>query len=411
MQPRRRPSPGSVGVSGGPGAAAGVGAVLLVLVGAGCSGSPWPGPEAVGAALGTLHEEVRERVLAGDFARPDGFAYAVDIGELLKAAARRNDREMAAALRRFVRARLLVDDEDDPFTRGFVVWRRTVSPAAGPTPDEEAAPDAEAPDAGDPDAGDPDAGEPDAPDASGTTEALRVSEGLWETAAAFAIPEDRELALRILDGYARHAAEAEGMLLVRNYFNFGSRDFATNSFLVDYGPDYLARVARAEGRADLADLAARSIAVVRAAAAGNGLLYDVFQPENATLYDDRRTLLHSPRDLVQTSNTASIALQALEAAPEIADGVLDFCRTRMPDLKLAYYGRTGEPARQKRPGIEIWGTLTEMAVRRRDEAAVRAFAPFLVSNAERSRIPEDAFLYVAAHLLLGLDALEAWRGQ
>lgn len=346
----------------------------------------------MGGALGTLHEEVRETVLAGDFARPDGFAYAVDIGELLKLAARRDDREMAAALRRFARERLLVDDEDDPFTRGFVVWRRTVSPP---------------PDPGDPD----DPGEPDAPDASGTTEALRVSEGLWETAAAFDLPGDRELALRILDGYTRHAAEAEGMLLVRNYFNFASRDFATNSFLVDYGPDYLARVARAEGRADLADLAARSTAVVRAAAAGNGLLYDVFQPENATLYDDRRTLLHSPRDLVQTSNTASIALQALEAAPEIADGVLDFCRTRMPDLKLAYYGRTGEPARQKRPGIEIWGTLTEMAVRRRDEAAVRAFAPFLVSNAERSRIPEDAFLYVAAHLLLGLDALEQWRGE
>lgn len=386
MQPRRRPSPGSRGIPGGPGTAAGVGALLLVLVGAGCGGSPWPGPEAVDGALGTLHEEVREIVLAEDFARPDGFAYAVDIGELLKVAARREDREMAAALRRFARERLLVDDEDDPFTRGFVVWRRTVSPPPAP-------------------------GEPDAPDASGTTEALRVSEGLWETAAAFAIPEDRELALRILDGYARHAAEAEGMLLVRNYFNFASRDFATNSFLVDYGPDYLARVARAEGRPDLADLAARSTAVVRAAAAGNGLLYDVFQPENATLYDDPRTLLHSPRDLVQTSNTASIALQALEAAPEIADGVLDFCRTRMPDLKLAYYGRTGEPARQKRPGIEIWGTLTEMAVRRRDEAAVRAFAPFLVSNAEPGRIPEDAFLYVAAHLLLGLDALEAWRGQ
>lgn len=367
----------------------------------------------MGGALAALHEEVREIVLAGDFARPDGFAYAVDIGELLKAAARRDDREMAAALRRFARERLIVDDEADPFTRGFVVWRRTVSPPPAATADAEVTPESGRPhpDSEESYSEDPDSEDPDAPDASGTTEALRVSEGLWETAQAFAVPGDRELALRILDGYARHAAEAEGLLLVRNYFNFGSRDFATNSFLVDYGPDYLARVARAEGRPDLADLAARSTAVVRTAAAGNGLLYDVFQPENATLYDDPRTLLHSPRDLVQTSNTASIALQALEAAPEIADGVLDFCRTRMPDLKLAYYGRTGEPARQKRPGIEIWGTLTEMAVRRRDEAAVRAFAPFLVSNAERSRIPEDAFLYVAAHLLLGLDALEAWRGQ
>ena len=403
--------PPAVGLRFGLGLAVGL---AVGLGGAGCGGSAWPGPEAARRVLATLHGEVRERVLAGDFARPDGFAYAVDLGELLKVAARRKDREMADALRRFARARLIVDDPDDPFTRGFVVWRRPVAPPAGAADSAGAGRNA----AGDPPAGDlagepsgtgeEGAADPDAPDASGTTEALRVSEGLRETAAAFALPEDRALSLRILDGYARHAAEAAGLLLIRNYFNFSSRDFATNSFLVDYGPDYLARVARAEDRADLADLAARSYEVVRAAAAGNGLLYDVFQPENATLYDDERTLLHSPRDIVQTSNTASVALQALEGAPEIAAGVLDFCRTRMPGLKLAYYGRTAEPAREKRPGIEIWGTLTEMAVRRRDEAAVRAFAPFLVSNAERGRLPEDAWLYVAAHLLLGLDALEGW---
>ena len=396
--------------AGGFRAGVGVLGLGLGLAGAGCGGSAWPGPEAVRRVLETLHQEVRERVLAGDFARPDGFAYAVDIGELLKVAARRNDRELADALRRFAKTRLIVDDPDDPFTRGFVVWRRTVAPPLPPADDGAAGSGA-----GDAEGDSTDAGEEgaagrgtDAPDASGTTEALRVSQGFRETAAAFALPEDRALSLRILDGYARHAAEAAGLLLIRNYFNFSSRDFATNSFLVDYGPDYLARVARAEGRADLADLAARSYEVVRAAAAGNGLLYEVFQPENATLYDDERTLLHSPRDLVQTSNTASIALQAMEGAPEIAAGVLDFCRTRMPGLKLAYYGRTGEPAREKRPGIEIWGTLTEMAVRRRDEASVRAFAPFLVSNAERGRLPEDATLYVAAHLLLGLDALEDW---
>lgn len=422
---RRRFAPGSGAGLGifGVRLAVGLGIGLGVgFVGAGCGGSAWPGPEAVGRVLATLHGEVRERVLAGDFARPDGFAYAVDLGELLKVAARREDRELADALRRFARARLIVDDPDDPFTRGFVVWRRTVAPPAGAADSgagRSGAGGAEEEGSGDPfreSAGESSGtgkrtgagAEADAPDASGTTEALRVSQGLRETAEAFALPEDRALSLRLLDGYARHAAEAHGLLLIRNYFNFSSRDFATNSFLVDYGPDYLARVARAEGRADLADLAARSYEVVRAAAAGNGLLYEVFQPENATLYDDERTLLHSPRDIVQTSNTASVALQALEGAPEIAAGVLDFCRTRMPGLKLAYYGRTAEPAREKRPGIEIWGTLTEMAVRRRDEAAVRAFAPFLVSNAERGRLPEDAWLYVAAHLLLGLDALEGW---
>ena len=167
-------------------------------------------------------------------------------------------------------------------------------------------------------------------------------------------------------------------------------------------------VARDTGRQDLADLAARSYEVIRAARTPAGLLYDVFQPEMATLFDDRRTLLFSPNDIVQTSNAAAIAATALEGAPEVASRVLGFCRERMPGLRLAYYGRTGEPARQKRPGIEIWGTLTEMSVRRRDQTGIRAFAPFLVSNAANDRIPDDAFLYVGAHLLLGLEALDRY---
>jgi len=347
-----------------------------------CRSSAWPGAEATRAALLALHGEVRGRVLAGDLARADGFAYAVDVGELLRVASRLGDRELYAALRDFAVRRLVVDEPDDPYTRGFVLWRRTPAPV-----DEE-----------------------DAPDASGTTEALRVSQGLWEGALAFGANPDRELALRILDGYQRHASDAAGLLLIRNYFNFGSRDFATNSFLVDYAPDYLAQVARDTGRQDLAELAARSYEVVRAARSPAGLIYDVFQPEMATLFDDRRTLLYSPNDIVQTSNAAAIAGTALEGAPEVASRVLGFCRDRMPGLKLAYYGRTGEPARQKRPGIEIWGTLTEMSVRRGDETGIRAFAPFLVSNAASGRIPGDAFLYVGAHLLLGLEALDGYFG-
>lgn len=347
-----------------------------------CRNSVWPGPEATREALLDLHTDVRSRVLAGELARADGFAYAVDVGELMRVAARLGDREMYAALRDFAVQRLIVDEPDDPFTRGFVLWRRSPAPL-----DDE-----------------------DAPDASGTTEALRVSEGLSEGAATFGALRDRDLAFLILDGYQRHTSEAAGLLLVRNYFNFGSRDFATNSFLVDYAPDYLARAARESGRQDLAELAARSYEVVRAARSPAGLIYDVFQPEMATLFDDRRTLLYSPNDIVQTSNAAAIAATVLDGAPEVAARVLRFCRERMPELKLAYYGRTGEPARQKRPGVEIWGTLTEMSVRRRDETGLRAFAPFLVSNAVTERIPGDAFLYVAAHLLLGLEALDGYFG-
>ena len=48
--------------------------LVAILAGSSCRGSPWPGPEATREALIALHGEVRARVLAGDFARADGFA-------------------------------------------------------------------------------------------------------------------------------------------------------------------------------------------------------------------------------------------------------------------------------------------------------------------------------------------------
>ena len=83
--------------------------------------------------------------------------------------------------------------------------------------------------------------------------------------------------MTILDGYARHAAEEQGVWMIRNYFNLGTRSFATNSFLVDYAPDLVAEVAAAMGREDLAEVARRSYALIEKAQAPIGLLYDMIQ--------------------------------------------------------------------------------------------------------------------------------------
>ena len=66
-------------------------------------------------------------------------------------------------------------------------------------------------------------------DASGTTEALRFAEGLWEGARVFGEPADRELALLVLRAYRRHEYVDQGIWLIRNYFNLQTRAFATNS--------------------------------------------------------------------------------------------------------------------------------------------------------------------------------------
>jgi hypothetical protein len=83
----------------------------------------------------------------------------------------------------------------------------------------------------------------------------------------------------------------------------------------------------------------------------------------------------------------------------------------MPDLRGTYYGRTGQVARDKRPGIEAWASLVRLAVALGDDEALGEFYSFLVSNAGRQwRIPKDAWIFVTAELLLGLQSVAPAEG-
>lgn len=352
----------------------GTAAIVSVAVLAACANVDSPKePEAARRTKNELHGLAKERVLSGKLERTDGWVYTIDVALLMIFSANEGDRDLYSKLRDFARAHLILDSPEDPFTRGFVLWRYRKG---------------------------------EIPDASGTTEALRLAEGLWRGAKAFDRADDRELSLVILAGYVRHAAEERGIWLIRNYFNLGTRSFATNSFLVDYAPDFVAEVAEATGDESLRAVAERSYALVRRAEAPTGLLYDVVQPEMATLLDDDRMIIFSPNDAIQISNAATVAAGAMKGRPDVARHLLDFCYQRMPGLRGTYYGRTGEVARDKRPGIEAWAALVRIAIELRREDALEAFYPFLVSNAGRTwRIPKDAWLYVTAELLLGLQAV------
>lgn len=350
--------------------------IALALVSCGPAPSPWE-PEDARTTKEELHRLAKERVLKGSLERADGWIYAIDISLLMIFAAVEGDLELYGSLERFASARLVLDSDEDPYTRGFVLWRvRDGVP----------------------------------PDASGTTEALRLAEGFWRGSLAFDRPQDRERAVTILEGYARHQAEEQGIWMIRNYFNLGTRSFATNSFLVDYAPDFLAEAGAATGNADLLEIAEKSYALIERAQSKSGLLYDIIQPEVKTLLDDERMVVFSPNDAIQISNTATVAAWSVKGRPGVARRVLDFCHARMPELKGTYYGRTGEIARDKRPGIEAWASLVRLAIALERDEALEAFYPFLVSNAGRKwRIPDDAWLYVVAELLLGLQAVAPAR--
>lgn len=336
-------------------------------------------------AITRLREQVRALArswVEGDrLVRPDGFVYAVDVAQLMACFADAGDEDGYVRLHRQAMDRVVTNDRSDRFTTGFVLWR--YRPGDRPA----------------------------TPDASGTTEALRTARALWLGARQFNRPGDAELARTILAGYRRHETVDQGVWMIRNYFGFGTRSFASNSFLVDYDPDFVAGVARETADAALKELADRSYAVVNGALTPAGLLYDLIQPELKTMYPLLESVVtFSPNDVVQLSNAATVANTIARGAPEAAAKVLKFATDRLAGgaLRTYHYGRTGEAVNDTAVGINEWSGLTRLAAALGDRSAAAALLGHAVASWDyyyNVLKPEQPDAYLASEALGAMSAV------
>lgn len=367
--------------------------IALLAPAAGCGSTPPPQATAPSPKVSTLltnsapvkatslqdlHDRIYEQAQAliarRQGARPDGYVYTVDLSQFLAYAALNKDRRLYTPLRDFAVRHLILDNSSDPYTRGFVLWRYR---------------------------------EGSSPDASGTTEALRLAQSLWLGSQVFGDKTDRELAVLILQGYTRHAHTDNGVWLIRNYFNLKTRAFATNSFLVDYDPDFLREVAQATGDPKLQEATQQSYTIVRRAVAPSGLLYDIIQPEVLTLVPELKNLvIFSPNDVVKLANTCIVAERTVVEAPEIGQRVLRFAFERLPELSSYYYGRTGEPLPGSDAAAPTYACLVRLAAKLKDQKALNAFFnPFVIHAEFVRQNPKKSSLYTVNEVLLALQSV------
>ena len=321
-----------------------------------------------------LYQQLQNLIANNQGARKDGYVYTVDVSQILVYAALKKDLRLYIPLRDFAIRNLIVDKPSDPYTKGFVLWRYQP-------------------------------GSP--PDASGTTEALRLAESLWLGSQVFGDSRDRDRAMLLLQGYARHQQIDHNVWLIRNYFNLQTRAFANNSFLVGYDPDLIENIAEATGDPTLQPLAQKSYAIVRQAVTPSGLLYDIIQPEVLTLMPDLKHLvIFSPNDVVKLANTCTVAERVTTGAPEIGQKVIRFAMQRLPKLSTYYYGRTGEPAIQQNAEVPTYACLVRLAVKLGDRKAVNAFlAPFVTHAEAVIKNTEEFSLYTVIEALLALQSV------
>jgi len=351
------------------------GTALVILLASMLLARVTPGPTLDQRAIAMadrLHDEARRRVDKRLYPRDDGYAYTVDVAQLSLFAARTGDQPLYTQLADRLIDTVVIDDNSDPYTRGFVAWRYADGMPL---------------------------------DASGTTEALRVAAALWQGSRAFNRPDDAALALRILDGYARHTAVDQGLWFVRNYFNLQTRAFAPNSYLVDYDPDLLTAVGRAAESPELVEVAAKSAALYDAAATPAGLLHSIILPELATLTPGDAPIF-SPNRVEFIANVATAALHATTTNPDHAHAVLDFAIARLDDLQRHYDTHTGHVVHPTSDAsIAELAPLLRLAIELdRPDDARRLLARLVSELEDRTPIGNQASLFSLSEALLALDA-------
>ena len=330
------------------------------------------------AAAQKLDAEVR-KLLERGAARADGYVYGMDLAPLLLYAAQRRDAALYGQL--FEAARPLIVDGDDAATAGFVLWRHK-------------------------------AGE--APEVSGATEALWLARALWAGHRLLKRDADRALALRVLDGYARHAASANDTWMVRKYYAFGTKSYASLSVLPNYQPDFLDEV-EPQASPKVRGLARRSYTLLQRAATPSKLLVPLVQPDINAVLPGIGVNLYAPNGVVVLDDSCSAAEGALRGVPQLGRNVLEFVgkpgRRDANGRLFAYYHRKdGRPVGEAVLSSTGYACLARVATALKDAKALAVIKPALLADIQGlADAPREqaAPLYAAGPLLLAADSLKA----
>lgn len=337
-------------------------------------------------AIAPLREAALQIIQSGELARDDGAFYAVDVTQLATYAALAGDRELYDPLRDIILNKLLVTRVPGDPAHGMIAWRHAAEPPEG------------------------------APhhDASGTTEALRAAEALWEGVQAFGLDEDRQTIALIIDAYCRHGwtDNNTNTWMIRNYFNLDPEvyTFSTNSFLVDYDPDLLTGLIEAgvSGDEDWAAVTQNSAELIDKAVTPAGLLHQMIRPEVGTIMPHYAAEgIYSANGVEQLSNVLTVAERCTLTNPAVSQDVLDFSRRQMHRLRLYYHADTGKRLGDDQDtwaGVETWGPLLRLSVKLDDPRVHdRALPHVIYLSAGFPDYEGQDRLYLLGEALLALE--------
>ena len=236
--------------------------------------------------------------------RADGFAYAIDLGNVMSAAVALDNRPLFDRAYGMIREHFLRTDTKDAQARHTVVWRYEPRTA---------------------------------PDASGAKETGVLADALWEAYERWGHPPHREMAKTVLDAYLRHGYwETDRRFVVKNYYNYGTQALSESTWVLNQMPHAVRKIACGTRDSSLFRHARGMAQFATRAYLKKGFSREMYDRGIETVFDGADGY-YSPNGLLKLQSSLEIARSVLPFDPTPARKIVEFIGERAPNVYSSYY--------------------------------------------------------------------------
>lgn len=236
--------------------------------------------------------------------RKDGFAYAIDLGNTMRAAVTLGNRPLFNRAYGMIREHFLRTNTKDPQARHTVLWR--YKPNA-------------------------------APDASGSKETGVLADALWEAYQRWGNPKHRRMAQEVLDAYLSHGYwETDQRFIVKNYYNYGTQALSESTWVLNQMPHAVRKIACGTRDSSLLQHAGAMARFVEEAYLKKGFSREMYDRGIETVFEGGDGY-YSPNGLIKLQSSLEIARSVLPFNPTSAREIVKFVGERSPDVYSSYY--------------------------------------------------------------------------
>lgn len=307
--------------------------VLGLLSALGCASTLHvvePYPEQLAGLSRAYEARLLEGLEDGVPVRDDGYAYAVDLSNVMRAAAVADNRPLFDRAYQLTREHFLRTDTEDPRARYTVLWRYRKG--------EE-------------------------PGASGARETGNLANALWEAYRQWGEAEHKEAALQVLDAYLRHGYwESERRFLVKNYYDHGTNALSESTWILNQMPRTVLEIACGTGDSSLEDKALGMARFVRESYLKKGFSRERYDAGVATVVEGASGY-YTPNGVHQLQSSLEVAQTLLPFTRRPAREIVEFLDEHYPDVySHYYYDPRSRRLRPLRPGSGDIYSISERAL-------------------------------------------------